>query len=1175
MKTVTLVDPQGKDVLVPQEQVVPLLRSGFGARTGQTVTLDDEKATQVPIERIAEALGKGIVPKLETQRAGFERGAEERFGGGAGLAAGLGYGALQGATLGLGGKALMETGLVAPETLAQLEQARGGGMLSTIGAGEMLGLGAASALTGGAAAGEAAAARTLGQATLRSAGREALIGGAYGAGSEITQAGIERREARPLEAGAMGAAFGGTLGAAIPALSKAASKAMGKAAAAEGATLAGEAVPGATDAAERMTLKRQELADQARTKADEITDIANAYNDVLDRTQKAGFKTPEAGIGRIGKDLRRISDTLAKKEAEALSLAEQELLQKDLDRTLASGLKSKGKIASQRTILETTLNDLQAEFDALGEEGRSSLRASALGERIKRTQGELEFLGNVNKTLEDFAARGADLQGLALTEAAQLRAEGATARRVANLRAKLEGTGEKAVELGGESGANARAQRAAAERQANVMTQGEVELNQALADYGIASKAKNKYMILRAIENAEAEPETFRSFVRDLVTMERGFKTEPTARGGKRNASIFAETFKLPQVLDRLSPENGAYVRAIAEVAQSVDLLRSAARGGKAIRIPGIAADLEAVEGLVGAERYKQIRMDAARDMMLPEIQGAKAADAAVLAEKYRYVPKGAATAETAPVAAEAAVENVNASNVAGRTPGETIKLRESLTRAETTLKEIQEQLDATRAKKKEIAEKRIELSKTLREARGNERVRRLDERERALAEQYVDATTLESSLRENKQGITDLRNQVRTNRMISAEELLEQREREVAAKQAMADAKRWSKAVGLKGEIEGLSKELSEKTKLKTELELLRDEHVGVGARLDELTKLGDRNLLKAGAQQGRIVPVSEQQIFDRSMKAFLASPEGKELSRELAKQSKSFAQKMLEPDNLLAALSAGTTGMGVMGGSLPTMLIGIGMAAMGGKKGLYKAAATFMNPVRAWTAAGNAIGALERLTPRVSRTAATTSSYTFPVKEANDFVDSILADREAAENAFRKMAQSGTIEAKNLQAAKNRFDAAVDYLERKRPMTKNGADAQDFARAVAVVRNPDLLAKFIKEGTLRQQDVDVLQRISPESYASLKGAVELLHQQRPAAVANLAPLFKIMTKSKSLMRTTIPIALLQQMSGASMPAQQGMTPKSETAAARGRAASAADAPTAKNVSNDTSLTY
>ena len=390
-----------------------------------------------------------------------------------------------------------------------------------------------------------------------------------------------------------------------------------------------------------------------------------------------------------------------------------------------------------------------------------------------------------------------------------------------------------------------------------------------------------------------------------------------------------------------------------------------------------------------------------------------------------------------------------------------------------------------------------------------------------------------------------------------------------------LADAKRAAKTGKLEGEITALQREAGEKIKLKTELELLRDEHVGVGARLDELTKLGDRNLLKARAQQGRIVPVSEQQIFDRSMKAFLASPEGKELSRELAKQSKSFAQKMLEPDNLLAALSAGTTGLGVMGGSLPTMLIGIGMAAMGGKKGLYKAAATFMNPVRAWTAAGNAIGALERLTPRVSRTAATTSSYTFPVKEANDFVDSILADREAAENAFRKMAQSGTIEAKNLQAAKNRFDAAVDYLERKRPMTKNGADAQDFARAVAVVRNPDLLAKFIKEGTLRQQDVDVLQRISPESYASLKGAVELLHQQRPAAVVNLAPLFKIMTKSKSLMRTTIPLMMLQQRSGASMPAQQGMTPKSETAAARGRAASAANAPMVKNVSNDTSLTY
>lgn len=1176
MKTVTLVDPQGKDVLVPQEQVVPLLRSGFGARTGQTVTLDDEKATQVPIERIAEALGKGIVPKLETQRAGFERGAEERFGGGAGLAAGLGYGALQGATLGLGGKALMETGLVAPETLAQLEQARGGGMLSTIGAGEMLGLGAASALTGGAAAGEAAAARTLGQAALRSAGREALIGGAYGAGSEITQAGIEGREARPLEAGAMGAAFGGTLGAAIPALSKAASKAMGKAAAAEGATLAGEAVPGATDAATRMEAKRATLAEQAATKSTEIGDIANAYNDVLDRTQKAGFKTPEAGIGRIGKDLRRISDMLSKKEGEALALKDLETFQKDLDKTLAGGLKSKAKLANDEAVLQTTLADMQAEYNAMSAAGRADLRAEALANRIRQTEGALEYMANAKKTLEDFAAKGSELQGLALTEASQLRARGNVERRIARLRSQLEGTGEKAVELGGESGATARAQRGAAERQANVVTQGEVELSQALKDLGIENKSKNRYMILRAVENAEADPETFRSLVQDIVKMERGFKAEPGYT--KRNASIFAEVFKHPQVLEKLSPENAAYVRAVAQVAPDTNLLRSAAKGGRAIRIPSIAAELEGVEGVIGADRYKQIRQMAVEDMVRPEVQNAALADAMTLREKYRYVPKGGAVPAEAAVEtiAEAAPgEGVTATNITGRSPGETIKLRESLTSAENTLRDIDAQLANTQAQKMSLFEERKSLAAQARGARTAERERRLIERERMLYEKAADTEVLERSLQDAKAGLTDLTNQVRQERLISAANKAEQRTLEQNARQVLADAKRAAKTGKLESEITALQREAGEKIKLKTELELLRDEHVNVGARLDELTKLGDRNLLKAGAQQGRIVPVSEQQIFDRSMKAFLSSPEGKELSRELAKQSKSFAQKMLEPDNLLAALSAGTTGMGVMGGSLPTMLIGIGMAAMGGKKGLYKAAATFMNPVRAWTAVGASMAALERLTPRVSRTASTTSSYTFPVKEANDFVDAILADREAAENAFRKMAQSGTIEAKNLEAAKNRFDAAVDYLERKRPVTKNGADAQDFARAVAVVRNPDLLAKFIKEGTLRQQDVDVLQRISPESYASLKGAVELLHQQRPAAVANLAPLFKIMTKSKSLMRTTIPLMMLQQMSGASMPAQQGMIPKSETAAARGRAASAANSPTAQNVSNDTSLTY
>jgi hypothetical protein len=1067
----------------------------------------------------------------------------------------------------------METGLVAPETLAQLEQARGGGMLSTIGAGEMLGLGVASALTGGAAAGEAAAARTLGQATLRSAAREAALGGAYGAGSEITQAGIEGRQARPVEAGAMGAAFGGTLGAAIPSLSRAASKAMGKAAAAEASTLASEATPGAADAAVRMEAKRATLAEQAATKQAEITDIANTFNDILDRSQKAGFKTPEAGISRVGKDLRRISDMLAKKEGEALALKDLETFQKGLDKTLAGGLASKAKLANDEAVLQTTLADMQAEYNAMSAAGRADLRAEALANRIRQTEGALEYMATAKKTLEDFAAKGAELQGLALTEASQLRAKGNLAKRIERLRAQLEGTGEKAVELGGESGAAARAQRGAAERQAGVVTQGEVELSQALKDLGIENKSKNRYMILRAVENAEADPETFRGLVQDIVKMERGFKAEPGYT--KRNASIFAEVFKHPQVLEKLSPENAAYVRAVAQVAPDTNLLRSAAKGGRAIRIPSIAAELESVEGLIGADRYKQIRQMAVEDMVRPEVQNAALADAMTLREKYRYVPKGGAAPVAEAVTEAAPGAGVTAENVAARSPGETIKLRESLTSAEKTLADLDKQLADVQAQKMALFEERKSLAAQARGARTAERERRLIERERMLYEKAADTEVLEKSLQDAKAGITDLSNQVRTNRLISTADKAEQRILEQNARQALADAKRAARTGKLEAEITNLQREAGEKVRLKTDLELLRDEHVNVGAKLDELTKLGDRNLLKASAQQGRLVPVSEKQIFDRSMKAFLSSPEGKELSRELAKQSKSFAQKMLEPDNLLAALSAGATGMGVMGGSLPTLLIGIGMAAMGGKKGLYKAAATFMNPVKAWTAVGQSIGALERLTPQVARTGSTTSRYTFPVAEANAFVDSILADRDAAEKTFQKLAQSGTINAQNLDAARSRFNAAVDYLERKKPVTQNGADAQDFARAVSVMRNPDQLARFIKDGTLRQQDVDVLQRISPESYDQLRAAVELMHERRPQAVANLAPLFKIMTKSKTMMRTTLPLAVLQAMGGAGVKPEQAMQPKSETAAARGRAAASGQSPLAKNVSNDTSLTY
>jgi hypothetical protein len=226
-------------------------------------------------------------------------------------------------------------------------------------------------------------------------------------------------------------------------------------------------------------------------------------------------------------------------------------------------------------------------------------------------------------------------------------------------------------------------------------------------------------------------------------------------------------------------------------------------------------------------------------------------------------------------------------------------------------------------------------------------------------------------------------------------------------------------------------------------------------------------------------------------------------------------------------------------------------------------------MNPVRFWTATGNAMSALERLTPQVARTSQTKSGYTFSVPEANAYIDSILQDRAAAEKAFDRIARSGAVDSRNLEDARSRFNAAIDYLERKRPMTSNGADAQDFARSVAVLKNPDLLASFIKQGTLRQQDVDMLQRVSPESYDNLKRAVEVLHRENPKAVVNLAPLFKIMMKDKFLMRTTLPLTMLQQISGSTMQFQQPVTPKSEVAAARGRP----PAPSKSNIAGNVEL--
>lgn len=1162
MKTVSLVDPQGKSLSVPQEQVVPLLRSGFKALPGQRVTLGDERSTEVPIERVVDVLSKGRDIRLEGSEAAFQRGAEERFGGGAGLAAGLGYGALQGATLGLGGKGLIESGLVAPETLAQLEAARGGGAFSTIGAGEMLGLGAATALTGGAAA-EGAAARTLGQTALRSAAREAAIGAGYGGGSEITQAAIEQREARPLEAAAGGAIVGGTIGALMPAVGAGIKRARGAAAEAE-RTLAATGTPEAGAAQKAYDERFQTMLDDAFVKADEVRGIADRWNAVSEKVQEKGFSSADAGLKAVGAKIEKLTKTLANAERKLTDTKTINAFNDTLADTVKSAAANKRAWQRQAESLETQVASAQEELATVRGRVGQEAREAALQDRIETLEGVLTATNEGQKTLSEFAEKGLELQNLAVERATLARAQARASAEWSRINTKLQQGGESLAEAVGISKEAAQRHAARIARQAGVRTAAEIEVDTALAEAGIKTSGRHRQFTLEAFRRAASSPEDFREFVRDMVTAERGYATKlkvnkRTGEPQKIKASIFAETFRIPEVAEALTPENAAYVRAVAETAKDVAALRSGAKGGTPTRIPSIADGIRARAASIPEEQYQAIRKQVIEDMTSDGVVNAGLSDAMNIAEKYRIVPReGAApaaqvAATEAAAAATAPAQEVASKTLVGPTPAETVALRTVLEQQETLIRDLGDQEAAIAAKQKAILEQRKSLATQFRsrkvEARKQalaDRIDQLDDKLEASKAAYAEVKSVRESLAADRANLRQERAATADQRAIHAENVRLARETLAAQRRALRTGE-------LDAKVKSLTGELAEKQKVRGELEVLRDEHNLVAKELDALASAGERNLIKNAARSQRLVPLDELRIFEQSMKAFRASPEGKQLLADIAKANKSLGQKLLEPDNLLAALSGGTTVMGLMGGGLGTTLVGITMAAMGGKKGLYKAASTMMNPVRFWTATGNALGALERLTPQVARVSQTKSGYTFSVPEANAYVDSILADRAAAEKAFERIARSGVVDGRNLEDARGRFNAAIDYLERKRPTTSNGADAQDFARSVAVLKNPDLLASFIKQGTLRQQDVDMLQRVSPESYDNLKRAVEVLHRENPKMVANLAPLFKIMVKDKFLMRTTLPLAMLQQISGSTMQFQQPVTPKSEVMKARG----------------------
>lgn len=320
------LDPNGEVVERPQEEIQSLRMAGYRAEAGQSLLFaDGEKVHRVPIENITRIPASASLAIPSAANA-FKLVAEEEYGGLGGAAKGLAYGAGQGFTSGFGAYGAQKAGLVDGETLAMIDEAQPvakfvgegigmaaqGGILGVLGKAAR---GAGAVAKGAEAAGavaegaEAVGAASKGASLASRLGKGAASMGLYGAGSELTEAQSQGREANPLKA----AAIMGTLGAAGEVASPYIFKALGKGkefltglranklAADAGASLADaeKKVAAAVTAEEKVAAKVGLDEARARAKASGVATENRVKNSIEDAVDDADISSGKSAAEAI------------------------------------------------------------------------------------------------------------------------------------------------------------------------------------------------------------------------------------------------------------------------------------------------------------------------------------------------------------------------------------------------------------------------------------------------------------------------------------------------------------------------------------------------------------------------------------------------------------------------------------------------------------------------------------------------------------------------------------------------------------------------------------------------------------------------------------------------------------------------------------------------------------
>jgi len=1228
--------PTGETVERPQEEVQSLRRSGFTPEAGQSLLLRNASGgvSQIPVERLSR-VSPDVELSVPSQERAFKSVAEERFGGAGGALGALALGGFQGLSSGFGGAGLIESGIADAETLAMTRAAQP--VASFLG--EAAGMVGQTALTGGlgavgrgargvAAAAEAAqavkAVPSLGRAVAGGAAREAAAGALYGAGSEITEAKIEGREARPGEAALTTGLAGGVLGAAFPAAGRAFR------------SLRGEMQRlGAEKIATSETLRAAEIAkaEQKLASAKTAEDKAAAREQIrsLRDAAKAAEKAAEKNIKQDVAAKLDEAAVQAGEDAQTYLQAHREVVQGEVDARMAGVGDALEQInATNARLKEMGFTGAEKAQAKLAEEVQSlGSKINEIGADIKARNGIIADQGRLSAEKESLISamgKAKDAKSLAARESAIAR------QKYANL--KTAGARAEQISAAYDRLTMSELQEKLAAERLNALE----EVGGALHTYNqIASAGRSLGKDIGIIEgNIAKEAARSESLARDLErivpdqlrhTSEAGESSLALAESVARKMGLAPAVADIIPSMGTREAAFGAGIGRMMTKESTEQILTSAARTGgeefidamtklgktgmrkpKGLAIPrdiigSNKADIvmwlsseDGARALASLDETQRARV--LKDVISGMDFGKKSAAAMAKKDVVRLLKKPGAAV---PLAVPEGELQAALTRVQQATPAATPEIafsaekmakrasiegeREASRVTQQGLSDIAEKL----SQQKSLLDKEIaEAGKELERLQGKAKVTAYEQKMAPMGQAQ------ESLLRK-----IDQQSQLRNQLAAAEESLLANAQKApvdqtavTRAQQDVVDAVNLLQKAKLQRDIDVLA---AKKTGLEAEQaikqtqlkEILGGDGVtgiaqirrDAGAVVDAFRQYaGPIGKIEKSAITGKYYAPGQDKIIERAMQEYMRTPEGKKLAAAMAAANKaqsSQAARAVEEEVRKAAgvpaqaaapsaaqvakealTDPAVIAATVMGGPSSGLGVMAAMIASRSGKGGIRQMLTSMSPLFFYQSLERIATVGERMAMApMARTAGVVAASRMDqvsrkdVEKAKTQVDEILREQEDARNAFELTAKGTRFPVDQLTQLEQQYNGAIGQLQKMRPKTAGSgvvsAEEEDFVRAFRLVTDTGALARAFEQGTLTKPQADLLQKVSPQAYASLEHIAKVVHDERPQSLSPRVRSALNITVSQS--GDTLSVGQAQKLMGKS---EQGQPQQGESLA-------------------------